>query len=52
MKKLDFVRYCGDHIPYHIEELNYEWECEEHAGESYLSPQEEEDWDSYIENVG
>ena len=43
--------FCGDEHVYSQELLNSAGECPEHNGESYLSPQEQDDWDSYIENV-
>lgn len=44
-----YCRYCGENEVYPIEMLNNNGECPEHAGESFLSEEEEEDWNSYIE---
>lgn len=41
--------YCRDGVLYRLSQLNRNGECEEHAGESSLSSEEEEDMDSYIE---
>lgn len=41
--------YCGDNVPYRLEDLNRNGECKEHAGESDLDPEERHDWDSWVE---
>jgi len=41
--------YCGDDVLYRLKDLNNNWECDEHAGESALDPEELEDLESYIE---
>tara|TARA_R110000772_G_scaffold73331_2_gene160360 strand:- start:4414 stop:4998 length:585 start_codon:yes stop_codon:yes gene_type:complete len=40
---------CGDHILHRAKDLNRAGECPEHAGESSLDEEEQEDRDSYIE---
>lgn len=44
-----YCRYCGENEIYPIDMLNSVGECPEHAGESLLSDEEQEDWDSLIE---
>jgi hypothetical protein len=44
-------RCCGDDVLYLLDELDDQGLCSEHRGEFDLSPEEEEDWDSYIENI-
>ncbi len=41
--------YCGPEYVYRADEINSAGECPEHAGESALDPEEEEDIESYIE---
>lgn len=43
--------YCGDSILYRAFEINSAGECPEHKGESSMSDEEREDWESYIENL-
>ncbi|MBU1387743.1 MAG: hypothetical protein KKE62_06000 [Proteobacteria bacterium] len=40
---------CLDRFP--KKALNSRDECEEHNGETLLSDEEREDWDSFIENI-
>lgn len=47
----DTCRYCGSGILYRASEINSAGECREHRGESALSEEEQDDWDSYIENI-
>lgn len=42
---------CGGDVLYRLEELDGQGLCEDHQGEFDLDPEEEEDWESYIENV-
>jgi hypothetical protein len=44
-------RCCGDDVLYPVEELDDQGLCSEHHGEFDLDPEEEEDWESYIENI-
>ncbi|WP_174365170.1 hypothetical protein [uncultured Caballeronia sp.] len=44
-------RCCGENLLFSVDELDDQGLCQEHAGEFDLSPEEEEDWESYIENV-
>lgn len=41
--------YCGEGIVYRAETLDGNDECPEHAGESNMDPEEEDDWDSLAE---
>lgn len=41
--------YCGPDQPYRLDDLNAQGECPAHDGESLLEPEEQEDWDSYLE---
>lgn len=43
--------YCGPSYIYRSSDINRHGECQEHSGESIQSPEEEEDWASYTENV-
>lgn len=42
-------KYCGPEYLYRTDEINAAGECPEHAGESALDPEEEEDMESFIE---
>ncbi len=44
-------KYCGPEYVYRADEINSAGECPEHAGESALDPEEDEDMESYIEYV-
>lgn len=46
-------RYCvfdGNNLLYRLSDLNENGECSIHAGESKMDPEEEADWESYVEN--
>ncbi|WP_312532848.1 hypothetical protein [Acinetobacter variabilis] len=45
---IGFCRYCGDQ-PHDIHDLNHQYECPIHYGESSYSEEELEDMESYIE---
>lgn len=51
VEEYDTCFYCGQGILYRANEINSEGECSEHRGESFLSEEEQEDWDSYFENI-
>ena len=44
-------RCCGDDVLYPVDELDSQGVCPDHKGEFDLTPEEEEDWEIYIENV-
>jgi len=44
-------QYCGDDKLFRLDDLDDQGLCKEHQGESDLSPEEEDDWESYIENI-
>lgn len=44
-------RCCGEEVLYEADQLDENGLCEEHEGEFDLDPEEEEDWESYIENI-
>jgi hypothetical protein len=44
-------KYCGPFIVHPDKELNKQSECKEHAGESHLDPEEQQDFDDLIENM-
>lgn len=44
-------RCCGDDVLYRLEELDDQGLCPDHHGEFDLDPEEEADWESYIEYV-
>lgn len=43
--------FCGPEIIYRADQINHNGECPEHMGESDMDEEDEEDWDSYIENI-
>jgi hypothetical protein len=50
-EKYDTCRFCGESILYRATQINSTGECREYQEKSALSDEEQEDWDSYIENI-
>lgn len=50
-RDFDHCRCCGSQRAYAAEDLDDQGLCQEHRGEFDLSPEEEEDWDSFAENL-
>ena len=46
-----FCRCCGYDVAYSLDDLDHQMLCSEHEGEFDLSPEEQDDWDSYAENI-
>jgi len=44
-------RYCGSFIAHPLDYLNEASECDAHAGESVMDEEEEEDVESFLENM-
>ncbi len=48
----DLCVICGPATIFRATDINHNGECPEHRGETFLSEEDQENWDSYLENVG